>query len=298
MNLIFSAHSPARCAIVVGMLIWCGATRAAIIFVDCQAQPGGDGASWATAYGNLQDALGAAVWGDQVWVAAGAHRPAPPDGDRELGFELASGVVVCGGFAGDEDPAHFDLDNRDLVLNESVLSGDLNGNDGPGFAGYGENSHHVVIGDGCDFSAILDGFTITGGNADGPLQEGLNDGGGLYCSAGSPTIRNCRFIANSAVGSFGHGGAMFSKSGSGPAVTDCLFMGNRALYGGAVFDDFGQPSFDRCMFLGNTASGKYGGAMFANTESGLVVRDSIFTGNSARYGGAIYSNDFSTPQLA
>jgi len=37
----------------------------------------------------------------------------------------------------------------------------------------------VVVGRGIDTTAVLDGFTITGGNADGSSADGY--GGGMYC---------------------------------------------------------------------------------------------------------------------
>ncbi len=45
-------------------------------------------------------------------------------------------------------------------------------------------------------TAVLDGFTIIGGNADGSGGDGL--GGGLYNSGGSPTLINITFAGNAA----------------------------------------------------------------------------------------------------
>ena len=61
------------------------------------------------------------------------------------------------GKLGETDP-----NARDVGNYETVLSGDLNGDDGPNFANNGENSYHVVTGSGIDETAILDGFTISG----------------------------------------------------------------------------------------------------------------------------------------
>ncbi len=96
------------------------------IFVDDDAPPGGNGSSWATAYDDLQDALAAATAPATIWVAAGIYNP--DDGsDRFATFQLASGVAVYGGFFGDEDPATFDLDDRDFIANETILSRDICG---------------------------------------------------------------------------------------------------------------------------------------------------------------------------
>ncbi len=50
---------------------WAATTR----YVDASAA-GGDGSSWAQAYTNLQDAIGASSSGDEIWVAQGTYYPA------------------------------------------------------------------------------------------------------------------------------------------------------------------------------------------------------------------------------
>ena len=55
-----------------------------------------------------------------------------------------------------------------------------------------------------DDGPVIDGFTITGGNANG---GGFNNhGGGIYNSSSSPTVTNCTISGNSASG---FGGGMF-----------------------------------------------------------------------------------------
>ena len=87
----------------------------------------------------------------------------------------------------------------------------------------GTGNFHVVKcvnGEGPD--TILDGFTITGGNATGVDLD--RSGGGMLNDGSSPTVTNCTFIGNAA--SF-RGAGMFND-GSSPAVTDCTFSGNSA----------------------------------------------------------------------
>ncbi len=102
-------------------------------------------------------------------------------------------------------------------MNRTILSGDLNGDDAS-TSGLDENSYHVVTGSATGAQAVLDGFTITAGNANGGV---LNDnGGGMLNESGSPTVRNCDFVGN--VAAFA-GGGMQNRFGQ-PTVINCVFL--------------------------------------------------------------------------
>ena len=47
----------------------------AVIYVRQEAQSGGDGRSWQTAYNDIQSALDLAVEGEEIWVATGIYYP-------------------------------------------------------------------------------------------------------------------------------------------------------------------------------------------------------------------------------
>lgn len=160
------------------------------IHVNAAASAGGDGTTWATAHTSLQDALAAAglsVDDDEIWVAAGTYTPDPGGTDKNKKFQLASGLAVYGGFTGSE--SNREDRNPDPAANGTILSGDLLGDDGAGFAKRTDNSGRVVDGTGADGSAILDGFRISGGNA-------TASSGGGYGGNGSPTFQHCLFSDN------------------------------------------------------------------------------------------------------
>jgi hypothetical protein len=101
-------------------------------------------------------------------VAGGTYTPdcnsAEPNGtgDREATFQFIDGVRVYGGYAGFGEP---EPNAHNIDLHETILSGDLAGND-DGLVHNDEDSYHVVAGSSTDATAILDGFTITSGNGD------------------------------------------------------------------------------------------------------------------------------------
>ena len=256
-----------------------------------------DGTSWATAYGEAEfpAAIQSADAGDELWVAEGAYRPSTT-GNKSATFQLKSGVALYGGFTGNETTR----DARDRENNLTVLTGDLAGDDTKAnlnggvtvSADYivGTNSDTVVVGSGTDDTAVLDGFTLCGGNK-GTLYGGVNyAGGGMYNDAGSPTVTNCTFSGNNA----GWGGGMCNNDSSSPTVTNCTFSGNNASYGGGMYNNGGSPTVTNCTFSGNNAS--YGGGMF-NYDSSPTITNCTFSGNKAGRGGGMYNRENSSPTV-
>lgn len=249
-----------------------------ILYVDQDAPPGGDGFSWESAYNDLAEPLELVVFNIVIRVAEGTYTPDRGSGDRNATFRLKTGVTVEGGYAGISEP---DPDVRDIALYETVLSGDLNGDDGPNFTSRGDNSYHVVTGSDTNATAVLDGFTVIGGNADG--ASGSNPiGGGMFISSGSPTIRGCSFRSNKATG---NGGGVRTSAGN-PLFTDCSFIENASLsFGGGVHGDPASLTLDGCLFEGNSA--RSGGGVYAREA---VASRCVFLKNAAtETGGAVYT---------
>ena len=257
----------------------------------------GGGTSWADAYGDLQDGLNDAVGGDEIWVAEGTYYPTFDYGlgigDRGKHFKMKNGVKIYGGFPDAGDPG---MTDRDPNMYETILSGDLNGNDGPNFANNSDNCYHVFYhseGLSLGSNAILDGFTITAGNTND--SEWIHvEGGGMYNNNNnSPTVINCTFTGNSAH----YGSGMYNHTCNNTTVTGCILIDNMAnSSGGGMYNRFSSPTVSGCAFIGNRAGYGGGGGMF-NRESSPTVTGCTFAGNTADYGGGIYNFDNSNPTV-
>lgn len=319
---------PVTALIIMLILGICGTVQAEVIYVDADALGIDDGSSWTDAYNYLQDALADAVAGDEIRVAQGTYKPdqgaAVTPGDREATFQLTSGVAINGGYAGDGE---LDPDDRNVGLYVTVLSGDLNGDDGAGFTNNIENSYHVVTGSAADATAVLNGFTITAGNANGALTLGY--GSGLYNDLGSPSITDCTLTGNWATSN--RGGGMYNGNNSSPTLTNCSFIDNwpdgmdsydssPTVTGCTFSDNFkgmynynSSPILNNCTFSNNdqgmyniesgstltnctftqNTEGYYGGAMH-NQNANPILTDCTFTANSATNGGGVYNESSNT----
>lgn len=271
---------------LVALLMIASPVFAKTICVNASASGANDGTCWAGAYTSLQTALGAAVSGDEIWVAAATYKPTATT-TRTISFALKDGVGVYGGFVGTETMRS----QRDPVAHVTTLSGEI------GAAGVSDNSYHVVLADATVTNAgVLDGFTITAGNASGTAPD--DRGGGMWVNGGKPTVAHCVFLGNSASEK---GGGLRVTNGM-PVVDSCLFNGNSASVGGggigtgsgsvftvknSVFRNNGTVStggagieaFDgvtvvNCAFQGNGANG-------LRFMSSGTVSDSTFTGNAS-----------------
>jgi hypothetical protein len=253
-----------------------------VVYVKADAAGAGNGTSWADAFTDLQDALAltnTCPTFTQIWVAAGVYKPTGGT-DRLLSFSLKNGIAVYGGFNGTETA----LSQRNWTQNVAILSGDIGT---PNDAS--DNSYHVVYNTGLNNTAILDGFTITAGNANGNFPHYF--GGGMYNDGASPAIHNCTFDGNFAAG----GGGMYNRNNSAPAYSNCTFSGNTANVGGGAYNEFSSPSLDNCAFSSNTANSN-GGGMY-NYTSSPSLGDCTFSGNSAQSGGGMVNIFSSSPVL-
>ena len=253
----------------------------AVIYVDCDAAAAGDGSSWTNAYIHLQDALNYAEEGDEVWVAEGIYRPDLGDGltpgDRTASFQLKSGVALYGGFTGIESLRT----QRDWQVNQTTLSGDLNSDDGANFSNNTENAYQIVNGSGAINTTVLDGFTVTGGNANESSGNIYGVGSGMYIHSGSPTVSNCTFAKNWATNSPVWVAESFS------VFSNCSFTENySAIYAGAFYAFSGcEGGLESCAFTNNFAADNGGAVRVRGSSCLFSINNCSFTQNLTQAGG-------------
>ena len=255
-----------------------------VVYVNqANVNPTQDGLTWATAYSNLQSALLAPPVGAEIWVAQGTYKPTTTL-TKTISFGIPSGTMLFGGFVGTEVMQS----QRNFTTNSTILSGEI------GLATtIDDNSFHVVTFVGASNTTILDGFTITAGNANlvanrtRPVPSPVvvpvsnNDGGGIALDDGSsPMIVNCNLINNNGV----IGGGLFATNGSNPTVVNCKFMGNEATFGGGAYHLGSNPVYRNIVFSGNKA---IGGAIYNNVSNPTITNVTI-AGNGG-YNGAIFN---------
>jgi hypothetical protein len=262
-------------------------SKVSIYYVDAAIKQPGDGSSWALAFEYLQDALVVATSGNEIHVAGGVYRPDlggdSVEWDPAATFRPLSGVTLLGGYAGSKQA---NPNERDTALYETILTGDLYGNDNVVRSSdlvdpdrRADNSHHVVTISDTDAAVVVDGFTITGGgNFGSDLQDEQGYGAGIYNCNGHATLRNCRIVNNSAQAC---GGGLYNGNGGYLTVVSCTFTGNRSgSWGGAIYDQSNSDvSIDRCLVNGNLAAA--GAGITTRGFGDLTLSNSLISGNSA-----------------
>lgn len=281
------------------------------------------GTNWTgTPYSDIQSAVDAASDSDEIWVEQGTYVLADT-------LVIDKSLAVYGGFNGTEtlrderdwsnqltivdgnnsvrcfhvsaaSPATITLDGL-TITRGSTLSGSDNGPavwngnaTGPVFGELSVVHCTVVSNSAGKHGAIFNDWgtlsvvdsTFTGNTA-------VNKAGAIINYGHDMTVARCLFAGNSANTA---GAVSYPNTSGTPSATnhnifvDCTFSNNVAsMDGGAVIGD-GNASYDRCVFVRNSA-GRYGTiALRGDTNFVLTLTNCVFATNVAKYGGAICIN--------
>jgi hypothetical protein len=198
------------------------------------------------AYPNIQAAINAAQAGDTVLVAPGVYTGA---GNRDI---TPMGKAITIRSAGGAATCTISIGARNEY-----------------HTGFAVMSSETA-------ATVIDGFTITGGYE--------FNGGGLWASNASPTIRNCVFTGNT-VDCWG--GAVYFEGNCNPRMTNCLIYGNYSSdEGGGVFVISTNATVENCVIRDNQAAA--GGGVCVLTGQAQFVNCSITGNNADYYGGGAY----------
>jgi len=129
--------------------------------------------------------------------------------------------------------------------------------------------------------------TFIGCIFDGNSTSG--QGGALFfTSQADAHISDCEFTNNT---SGAEGGAIYfwgNVDGTNAWIDRCVFAGNSAANGGAVYTGMGDYEITNCTFSGNLALGQ-GGGLYTAFIGHPTITNCTFSGNRAASGGGIYS---------
>ncbi|EIJ40455.1 hypothetical protein JoomaDRAFT_3515 [Galbibacter orientalis DSM 19592] len=291
-----------------------------ILYVDKDATGIGSGNSWENAITELADAL---VWAKinedanwentplKIYVSIGTYKPlySPKDSnfgtdqERDNSFLMVKNVQVYGGF----DPSNnINTLNDERILpstgtNGTILSADVNNDDGDDFTNNSENLTRVIVSSSDAGKALLNGFTISGANGEYNDDITVNgnpiyqcSGAGIYNSISSPSYENLLVIGNYNTES---GGGMFSYQSS-PTLRNIIFKNNKAKDGGAIASqDNSNPILINVALIGNTAT-NIGGAIYNVTNSSPTFVNSTVANNSDTNGSnGMHNADTSNPNI-
>ncbi|MCD2422922.1 hypothetical protein LQ567_09130 [Niabella pedocola] len=239
-----------------------------IVYVKPVATGTGSGNSWANATADLQGAINAAGV-QKVFVAVGNYNTPAPNS-----FVMKSDVAIYGGF--DPGSGITNLTHNRVLPNKGMGDGSvLNGN----------NQRPVIWNDynGLTSSAVLDGFTITGGYG--------NTGAGVHNAGVAPSYLNLVVKGNNSTNfALGLGGGMHISGGAAPGITHVIIQENRARNGGGIYMEASSPVLNNVVIRNN--NGYNGGGMHCALDASVPELTNVsVTGNqAATRGGGIYND--------
>ncbi|MBQ8761172.1 MAG: right-handed parallel beta-helix repeat-containing protein [Bacteroidales bacterium] len=256
-----------------------------VIYVDVEGKGDKSGSSWANATADVQMAMNLSMTMElrpEIWMKKGNYTM--PDNEAWAMFTIVPGTKLYGGFNGDEDPASFDKDNRDLFVNKTVLDA----------KNLSRAIDHYSITDNYERS-VIDGFTIKNGNAEPIYTKRIPSSvtsfpeeyvGGAIRLKDNVTVTNCDIYNNVAK----QGGALYAHNSSDEmniAISYCKIHDNYANEeGGAIsltrnylYQNTQLDSIVNCE-ISNNKSDRFGGMNISWTK---VLGSTIVSNNTEMY---------------
>ena len=280
--------------ICIAIVLFTTPIKATTFFVDAsKVNNSGLGTSWITAKKDLQEAILAANKNDSIWVKAGTYYPTrdvfgsgTPSDPRTKTFFFKDSVKIFGGFAGTETA----FSQRDFNSNVTILNGDI------GISSVAsDNCYHVLLSVSYSDASILDGFTITNGNANGSLFMNINgqsvyqnSGGGISNVCSNTKYNNLIIYNNS---SSGDGGGLYNFDSKSIYTNQTIFSNTSTgtiSNGGGIANISSSVVLLNISVFKNTAAGGGGGGIYnGGNLATITITNAFIATNTALKGGGI-----------
>jgi len=155
----------------------------------------------------------------------------------------------------------------------------------------------VLIVSGEDSTAVLQGFTITGGKGTRWEDEhGANhwytEGGGILIQYSSPTIKDNIITWNEAInipsGTTSAGGGGIRCGDGNPHIFNNIISYNKGRYGGGIVMNYSGALIKNNIIIGNSGGEDFGGGglwFLYNGDKPLILENNTIVNNSSALGG-------------
>jgi len=225
-------------------------------------------------YSAIQEAILASVDGDTVLVSPGTYV-------ENINFR-GRNVTVASEFILDRNP-------------ETIMNTIING----GSPAMNDTGSCVIISSGEDSTAVLEGFTLTGGIGTKWVDEhGAGtyvEGGGILIQYSAPTIRHNRIVLNTAIRVYSNaisaGGGGIRVGDSEPLIENNVIMDNEGLYGGGIVFNYTGGTIRNNVIANNRVYAAVSAPTFGG--GGVWISGNFSAGQKVVENNTIYGNSVS-----
>jgi parallel beta-helix repeat protein len=221
---------------------------------DCTGVP-------APCHTTIQEAVDAAIAGDEFRVAAGTYTHVNNYGELAQVVYISKTITIRGGY--NADFSAWDPDTYSTTLDAQ-----------------GQGRVLYITG---DISPTIEGLRITGGDADGLGGGAWGDaGGGVYVRDATATLSNNQVFSNTAE----YGGGLCLRFSDATLSSNAVTSNTASLGGGGLFLDYSPATLSANTVTSNIVGGRGGGLYMY--YSNATLSSNTISDNDAGDGGALY----------